>query len=427
MYDNKCFIIQSTMLKIKSYFQEKVENASTLFKFLGPGFVVTVGFIDPGNWATNISAGSDFGYKLLWVVTASTILLILLQYNASKLGIVSGKCIAEATANHYKKPVAKFILYSAMLAVVSTVVAEILGGAIALQMIFDLPIKIGVVVISAVALFLIFSNTYNKIENIIMGFVAIIAISFLLELVIANVDWVSVAVSTVAPRIDNSSIYITMGIIGAVVMPHNLFLHSEFIQSRTQSVEGDTKTFLKLAKYDTIISMIVGWAINSAMIILAASTFYVNNHSVSELGETATLLIPLLGKTAFGIFALALLFSGIASSITAGMSGGVINAGINHEEYNIHDRHTSLGVIIPIILSIIIVLFISDPFQGLILSQVILSIQLPITIVALITLTSSKSIMGKDANSFRDKIILWFCAGLVIILNIVLLISFFMN
>lgn len=412
------------MLNLKSYFQENVPNISTLFKFLGPGFIVTVGFIDPGNWATNISAGSDFGYKLLWVVTASTIILILLQYNASKLGIVSGKCIAEAVTDHYKKPVAKFILYTAMLAVVSTIVAEILGGAIALQMIFNLPLKLGVIVISIVALVLIFSNTYNKIENIIIGFVSIIAVSFLLELIIANVNWFSVAASTITPTITHSSIYITMGIIGAVVMPHNLFLHSEFIQSRTKATTTDTKTYLQLAKYDTTISMIVGWAINSAMIILAAATFYAHKQSVTELGQTATLLEPLLGKTAVGIFALALLFSGIASSITAGMSGGVISAGIFKEEYNIHDRHTSLGIILPLVVAIIIILFIKDPFQGLIFSQVVLSLQLPITIIALITLTSNQKIMGKYTNRRSDKIWLWSCAILVIILNIILFSSY---
>lgn len=412
---------------IKNYFQHNVPNLYRIFKYIGPGFIVTVGFIDPGNWATNIQAGSEFGYALLWVVSLSTIMLIILQYNASKLGIVSGQCIAEAVTKHSSPFVGKFFIYSGLIAVVSTIIAEILGGAIALQMIFGLPIKIGAIIIALGASYLIFSNSYNKIENIIISFVSIIALSFLVELMIADVDWLQASYSAITPQANYQSIFIIMGILGAVVMPHNLFLHSEFIQSRQK--EDDMKVsiqeHLKLAKYDTIISMIAGWAINSAMIILAAATFFKQGITVTELSQAQDLLKPMLGKTAAGIFALALLFSGIASAITAGMSGGVLFAGLHDEEYNSRDRHTTLGIIVPIILAVILIFFISDPFSGLIYTQVLLSIQLPITILALITLTSSPKIMGIHHNSKTDKLLLWLCALIVIVLNLLLLASFF--
>jgi manganese transport protein len=398
----------------------------SFFKYLGPGFIVTVGFIDPGNWATNISAGSDFGYALLWVVLLSTIILIILQYNVAKFGIVTGTCMAEAANAKFSKLVSRLILTSAMFAIIATVLAELLGAAIALEMIFHIPIKLGVVIAAFVTLFLVFSNKYNKIEGIIIGFVSLIGISFILELLIAPVDWVSASVGLV-PTMPTNSILIIMGIIGAVVMPHNLFLHSEFIQSRKYSLDDEDKLNKQLgyAKTDTLVSMFVGFCINSAMIILAASTFYVAGISVTSLDQAQLMLEPLLGSTAAGIFALALLFAGIASSITAAMSGGVISSGMFGEKYNSNDRHTSFGILLVVVLATILIFFINDPFMGLIISQVFLSVQLPITILTQISLTSDRKLMGNHVNSIKNKILLWTCAIIVIVLNIILLVGTF--
>jgi len=407
---------------------KELNNADfkSFFKYLGPGFIVTVGFIDPGNWATNISAGSDFGYTLLWVVLLSTIILIILQYNVAKFGIVTGTCMAEAANVKFKKPVSRFILTSAMFAIIATVLAELLGAAIALQMIFHIPIKLGVIISAIVTLFLVFSNKYNKIEGIIIGFVSLIGISFILELVIAPVDWTSTA-SGLIPSMPSNSILIIMGIIGAVVMPHNLFLHSEFIQSRKYSHDDKDKLKKQLgyAKTDTLVSMFVGFCINSAMIILAASTFYVAGISVTSLDQAQVMLEPLLGSTAAGIFALALLFAGIASSITAAMSGGVISSGMFGEKYNSNDRHTSFGILLVVVVASILIFFINDPFMGLIISQVFLSIQLPITILTQISLTSDTKLMGEYTNSLKNKLLLWTCAIIVIVLNIILIVTTF--
>ncbi len=402
-------------------------KALEFFKYIGPGLLVTVGFIDPGNWASNIAAGSDFGYALLWMVTLSTIMLIVLQHNAAHLGIVTGKCLSEAVAQNVKPRMGVFVLATAIFAAVSTALAEILGGAIALNMLFHLPIKIGTILVLAVALFLQFTNSYKKIEKIIIGFVSLIGLSFIFEIAIVHIDWAQAAVGWVKPAFPQGSMPVIMSVLGAVVMPHNLFLHSEIIQSRQWNLQDDAviRRQLKYEFGDTLVSMLIGWAINSAMILMAAATFFAGGTSVTDLSQAEQMLRPLLGNAASVVFAVALLFAGLSSSITAGMAGGSIFAGIFNEPYDIKDSHTKIGVALTMVPAALIVLFITSPFQGLIYSQMFLSIQLPITIFAQIYLTSSKKVMGKFANSRLDKSLLWIIGAIVTILNIALLISAF--
>lgn len=398
-----------------------------IFKYIGPGLLVTVGFIDPGNWASNISAGADYGYTLLWIVTLSTVMLIILQHNVAHLGIVSGLCLSEAATFHTPKPVSRTILGSAVLASISTSLAEILGAAIALNMLLKIPVKIGSSITVIAVSILLFTNSYKRIEKYIIGFVSIIGISFIYELFIADVDWGSAAMGWITPSMPDGSIMIVMAVLGAVVMPHNLYLHSEIIQSRQWNLENDDviKKQLDYEFYDTLFSMVIGWAINSAMIILAAAAFFKNGLPVNELEQAKSLLEPLLGNYAAIIFAVALLFAGFASSITSGMAGGSILAGMFGEPYDINDSHSKLGVGISLIAALIIILFINNPFKGLIISQMILSIQLPFTIFLQIYLTSSKKIMGKHANNVFTKYLLLLIAAVVTYLNIRLFISFF--
>ena len=398
-----------------------------IFKYIGPGLLVTVGFIDPGNWASNISAGADYGYTLLWMVTLSTIMLIILQHNVAHLGIVSGLCLSEAATFHTPKVVSRTILSSAVFASISTSLAEILGAAIAMEMLFHIPVKIGSLIVVIIVGFLLYTNSYRKIEKYIIGFVSIIGISFIYELFLADVNWGSAAMGWVTPSIPDGSILIIMAVLGAVVMPHNLFLHSEIIQSRQWNLKDEEviKKQLDYEFYDTLFSMVVGWAINSAMIILAAATFFKSSISVTELQQSKSLLEPILGTYAGMVFAIALLFAGFASSITSGMAGGSILAGMFGEPYDIKDSHSKLGVGISLIAALIIILFISDPFKGLIISQMILSIQLPFTIFLQIYLTSSEKIMGKHANNVYTKYILIIIGLIVTYLNIRLFVSFF--
>ena len=401
-------------------------TAIDLFKYIGPGLLVTVGFIDPGNWASNIAAGSGYGYVLLWMVTLSTIMLIFLQHNAAHLGIVTGKCLAESTTAHMRPWVRNIVLISAIAASITTALAEILGGAIALNMLFQLPLKIGALLVMGTALWMQFSNSYRKIEKIIIGFVSIIGLSFIFEICIVHIDWGAAVTGWLSPSMPAGSMPIIMSVLGAVVMPHNLFLHSEIIQSRQWNLQ-DEKVIKKQLKYefaDTLFSMIIGWAINSAMILMAAATFFQSKIAVTELGQAQIMLKPLLGNAAAVVFAIALLFAGLSSSITAGMAGGGIFAGMYSEPYDISDSHSKIGVLITMVTAVVAIFLISSPFQGLIYSQMFLSVQLPITIFALIYLTSSKKVMGKYANSLADKIILWVIGIVVSGLNVLLLMSY---
>ncbi|MBZ9632800.1 Nramp family divalent metal transporter [Clostridium sp. FP1] len=400
--------------------------ALDFIKYIGPGLLVTVGFIDPGNWAANVAAGASYGYTLLWMVTLSTIMLIVLQHNAAHLGIVTGNCIAEASTATLKPKLNKVVLGSAVVAAVSTALAELLGGAIALNMLFGIPIKLGTVLVLALILWMLFTNSYKKLEKWIIGFVSIIGISFIFELSLVHIEWGKAMISWVKPSFPNGSIPIIMSVLGAVVMPHNLFLHSEIIQSRQWNLKDETviKKQLKYEFMDTFFSMIIGWAINSAMILIAAATFFTQNIHVTELSQAQQMLTPMLGSIASVVFALALLFAGIASSVTAGMAGGSIFAGIFGEPYDIHDIHTKIGVAITLVGAAVVIFFISEPFNGLIYSQMLLSIQLPITIFLQIYLTSSKKVMGKYANTRFDKISLWIIGLIVTALNIMLLLSY---
>jgi manganese transport protein len=396
-----------------------------LFKYLGPGFLVTVGFIDPGNWAANMAAGSNYGYSLLWMVTLSTLMLILLQHIAAHLGIVTGLCLSEACAKYFGRGVSGWLLGSAMGASVSTALAEVLGTAIGLNMLFGLPLAAGAFLSSGLVLYMLFSNSYARLEKWILGFVSLIGIAFLLELSMVKIPWSEATRAWVVPSLPAGSLPVVMSVLGAVVMPHNLFLHSEVIQSRQWNLQGEEviQKQLKFEYADTLVAMLVGWAINSTMILVAASVFHTHGVVVTELPQAQATLKPLLGNAAAVIFALALLFSGFSSSLTAGMAGGSIFAGIFQKPFNSSDRHSRMGIYVTLFGALGIILFIQDPFQGLLWSQIILSIQLPLTIVPLILLTSSSRVMGKYANSRGNQILLWAVAFVVLFLNVMLLIQ----
>lgn len=396
-----------------------------IFRYIGPGLLVTVGFIDPGNWASNFAAGSEFGYMLLWVVTLSTIMLIVLQHNVAHLGIVTGLCLSEAATRYVAPWISRPVLASAVLASVATSLAEILGGAIALQMLFGISIKVGAVLTTLFVIVMLFTNSYKRIEKAIIAFVSVIGLSFIYEIFLIDVDWQEAARCSVVPSLPEGSMIIVMSVLGAVVMPHNLFLHSEVVQSREFHKKDDSsiRRALKYEFFDTLFSMLVGWAINSAMILLAASAFYTIGAHVSELSEAQAMLKPLLGENAAVVFALALLMAGLSSTVTSGMAAGSIFSGIFGESYNIKDSHSIVGVLLSLLSALAIIFCISDPFQGLLVSQMALSIQLPFTVFMQIYLTSSKRVMGQYANKRFGKIVLYAIAGIVALLNVLLLVD----
>lgn len=405
--------------------QNGKQHVSEVFKFIGPGIIVTVGFIDPGNWAANLAAGASYGYELLWVVTLSTIMLILLQHNVAHLGIVRGQCLSECAYEFLPRWLSRFVLSTAGIAAAATALAEFIGVAIALKMLFGIPLVIGSILTAVICTVMLITNSYQKLERIIAGFVSLIALAYVIEMNMVNVDWAAAGIGWVNPSIPNESMLVILSILGAVIMPHNLFLHSEIIQSRQFNTQ-DPEIMQRQLRYeflDTLLSMGIGWMINSAMIILAAAVFYAHGVGVTELEQAEELLKPLIGPAAGTIFALALLFAGFASSATAGMAGASIFAGMWGESYNMKDFHSRLGLFLTYVPALGLILFVTDSFQALLVSQMFLSLQLPITIFLQLFMTSSRRVMGQYTNRTFTNIILWGIGIVVTGMNIYLLMA----
>lgn len=405
--------------------QNGKQHVSEVFKFIGPGIIVTVGFIDPGNWAANLAAGASYGYELLWVVTLSTIMLILLQHNVAHLGIVRGQCLSECAYEFLPRWLSRFVLSTAGIAAAATALAEFIGAAIALKMLFGIPLVIGSILTAVICSVMLITNSYQKLERIIAGFVSLIALAYVIEVNMVNVDWAAAGIGWVNPSIPNESMLVILSILGAVIMPHNLFLHSEIIQSRQFNTQ-DPEIMQRQLRYeflDTLLSMGIGWMINSAMIILAAAVFYAHGVGVTELEQAEELLKPLIGPAAGTIFALALLFAGFASSATAGMAGASIFAGMWGESYDMKDFHSRLGLFLTYVPALGLILFVTDSFQALLVSQMFLSLQLPITIFLQLFMTSSRRVMGQYTNRTFTNIILWGIGIVVTGMNIYLLMA----
>jgi manganese transport protein len=398
-------------------------KAFEFLKYIGPGFIVTAGFIDPGNWAANMAAGSQFGYSLLWVVSLSTAMLIVLQHYAAHLGIVTGLCVSEASTLHMPRAASLPFLGTAVIAAVSTALAEVLGAAIGLKMLTGLPLTIGSALTAIAAALVTFTKGYRRIEKYIIASVSLVGLAFVYEMYLTGTEWGTAAAAWVVPSVPDGSLIIVMSVLGAVVMPHNIFLHSEVIQSRQWNLKGEDaiKRQLKYEFTDTLLAMGAGWAINSAMIIVAAAVFFRNGVVVTELSEAHAVLSPLLGRAAATVFALALVLAGFSSSVTASMAAGSIFAGLYGEPLDMKDNHTRSGVLLTLAAAVAAVFFLSDPFKGLIWSQVVLSMQLPFTVLGLTVLTSSRKVMGAYKNRGWEMAMLWGLTAFVTVLNAALL------
>ena len=396
----------------------------TLFSFLGPGFLVTVGFIDPGNWATNIEGGSKFGYELLWVITLSTIMLIVIQNMAAKLGISTGKSLAVNIRQHFSRPVSAFLGLTIVLACVATDVAELLGGAIGFNLLFGMPLWLGALLTVFLEVFLIVSQRYHRLEAIIMGFLGIIGLCYLVEILIVKPDWAQLAPSMVVPNINRSSIYVAMAILGAVVMPHNIFLHSNVIHSRKWGISEEEKmALLYYEKADTFSAMLLGWVVNSAMIIVAAAVFYRHNVMVDSIEQASATLKPLAGSLAGFLFAVALVFAGVGSSVTSSMAEVNVITGFLGRPEDPRTLLYRISVFVTAIPSFLIIILSVDTFRILIFSQVVLSIQLPFTLIPLLILCRDRNIMGRFRSNWQEFSAALAISAVVIILNIYLLYS----
>jgi manganese transport protein len=394
------------------------------FRHLGPGFLVTMGFIDPGNWATNVVAGSRYGYALLWVVLLSTVLLGILQHAAARLGLAAGSSLAASATRHFPRPVTALLLATALGATAATAFAEILGAAIGLEMLTGLPLRLGVLSSAAAVVVLLLASHYQRLERYTVAFVSIVGLTFLVELALTGVSWRAALAGTAVPRLPPGSLPTVAAVLGAVVMPHGIFLHSEVVQSRARHAAASgvpQSRRLAFAAADTGAAMVVGGAINAAMVVVSAAVFHARGVPVVELPQAHAALEPALGAAAAALFALALVLAGVASAVTAGMAGGVIVAGARGQAFVTSERSSRLGMVGVIVAALGGALLVREPFQALIESQIVLGVQLPLTVGALLALTSSRRVMGAQVSPPRQRALLWSAAAVVVSLDLSLL------
>ena len=408
-------------------------NASSWKKFMayvGPGLLVAVGYMDPGNWATDIAGGAQFGYTLLSVILISNLFAIVLQYLSVKLGIVAERDLAQACKDHFH-PSVNFILWIfCEIAIAACDLAEVIGSAIALNLLFGIPLSVGVV-ITVIDVFLILflqSRGFRYIESIVGGLIFVIFASFLYEIFLSKPDIFPLLEGLIPKKeiITNPSmLYIAIGILGATVMPHNLYLHSSIVQTRDypRTTEGK-KEALKFASLDSSLSLMLAFFINAAILIISAATFHTSgNKDVADINDAYKLLSPLLGTTLASIFfGIALLASGQNSTVTGTLAGQIVMEGFLNIRLKPWVRRliTRLIAIIP---ALIISILYGERGTAdlLVFSQVILSMQLSFAVVPLVMFTGNKTKMGQFVNKPWLKILAWIISGIIIVLNLYLL------
>ncbi|MGB8213587.1 MAG: Nramp family divalent metal transporter [Anaerolineales bacterium] len=392
-----------------------------LLPFLGPAFIASIAYVDPGNFATNIQGGAQFGYELLWVILGSNLMAMLLQALSAKLGIATGKNLAEHCRERFPRWVVWGMWVLMELVAMATDLAEFLGAAVALNLLFGLPLWIAGL-LTAIITFVILSLErygFRPLEAVITGFLAVIAIGYIIEMFISHLDWPAIAYSSFVPHFSNSeSVLLGAGILGATVMPHAIFLHSALTQGRVVVKKPEQlKRLFRFEIVDVVIAMVIASCVNAAMLITAAAAFHTSGATnVGTLEQAYKTLQPLLGPAAGIIFGVALLASGLSSSSVGTMAGQVIMQGFLH--FHIPPWIRRVVTIIP---SLIVIFAGFDPTRTLVISQVVLSFGLPFAVIPLIMFTSNKNIMGVLVNRRLTNLLAGLCAILIIALNIFLI------
>lgn len=395
----------------------------TFLAFIGPAYLVSVGYMDPGNWATDIAGGSQFGYSLIWVLLMSNLVALLLQSLAAKLGIVKGWDLAQASRQQYSKWINVSLYVFAEIAIAATDLAEIIGMAIGLNLLFDLPMIYGVLitVLDTFLLLFLINKGIRKIELFIVSLVSIIGLSFLAEMIIVEPDMPQVIKGFLPAALSGDALYIAIGIIGATVMPHNLYLHSSLVQTRKiKKDEAGIKKAIRFNFFDSTIALNAAFFVNAAILILAAAAFHKNGfNEVADIADAHKLLEGIFGTLAPTLFAIALIAAGQSSTITGTLAGQIVMEGYLNLRISPWVRRlvTRLIAVLP---AVITISYFGEDKLGelLILSQVILSLQLGFAVIPLIHFTSSKGLMGKFANSAWVKVLAWVSAVIIVGLNI---------
>ena len=394
--------------------------------FAGPGFLVSVGYMDPGNWGTDLAGGSQFGYTLLWVILAANLMAIFLQILCARLGIVTGRDLAQSCRDYYPKPVAVALWLLCEIAIIACDLAEVVGSAVALNLLLGLPLIWGVLVtgLDVLLLLLLINLGFRKIEAVVMVLVATIAACFVYTIVLAKPDWSAVALGAITPAIPNTAaLLVSLGILGATVMPHNLYLHSSIVQTRAfGSGKRDVKAALWFNTVDTVLALGAAFFVNAAILVLAAAVFWRNGIVVEDLRQAFELLRPALGGVAATAFALALLASGQSSTITGTLAGQIVMEGFLRIRVKPWIRRlVTRGLAIVPALVVISATGGKDTVELLVVSQVVLSMQLPFAIFPLMMVTSSHDRMGDYANPGWVKVVGYAICSVIAGLNVYLL------
>src|ERR1700730_7163967 len=392
--------------------------------FVGPAVVASIAYMDPGNFATNIQAGAKYGYGLLWVVLLANLIAMLFQALPAKLGIVTGRNLAEMCRDHFPRPVVWTMWVISEIAAMATDLAELLGGAIGLLLLCCIPLFYGMIVTGVIvyAILMFERFGFRPVELIIGNLVAIIALCYLIEMFIAPIDWRSAALHTVLPQItDAQALLLAVGIIGATVMPHAVYLHSGLTQARIPTRdESEKRAVVRISNTEVIIALAIAGMVNMAMVMMASSAFHAGHSDVAEIETAYHTLTPLLGIAAAGVFLLSLLASGVSSSTVGTMAGQMIMQGFVGFRIPIWVRR--LVTMLP---AFVVVGLGANATNALVISQVVLSIALPLPMIALVMFTRRRDIMGAFANGRAINVVAISGTIVVLSLNVLLILQIF--
>ena len=404
--------------------RQPLSKFRTLLKFLGPAFIVSVAYVDPGNFATNISGGSKFNYNLVWVILWSNLMAIFLQALSAKLGIATGCNLPQMCGKVFTRKTNWCFWVVAELAAMATNLAEFLGCTLGLYLLFNIPMALAGLITACLTFFIVYMGKYGQrvVEGVISILVAVICISYTLELFLAKPDWTQAGLHVLMPSIPNGeAVLIAVGMLGATVMPHVIYLHSQLVQQRNVNcTEQEKKQHLKLERIDITIAMNIAFIINAAMVIVSAAVFYRNGMAVETIEQAHKSLSPLLGAASSGAFGLALIASGLSSSVVGTMAGTTIMQGF--VGLKISDNITRLVTMLPAMLIIVLGI---NPMQALVFSQVSLSFVLPFAIIPMLLITKRKDLMGSLVNKPVTNVVGWIIASIIIAANILLLVLTF--
>lgn len=397
-----------------------VSRFKQLLKFLGPAFIVSVAYIDPGNFATNISGGSVFNYSLVWVILWSNLMAIFLQVMSAKLGIATGKNLPQMCKEVFSRKTNWFFYLVAAIAAIATTMAEFLGGVLGLYLLFGIPLAYAVLLTVAISYTIVYLQKYGQriVEIVVSVLIAVICGAYTIELFLAKPDWPQVALHTLIPSLPNGqAVLIAAGMLGATVMPHVIYLHSQLVQCRNDGMTlEEKKRHLKMEKLDVVIAMNIAFIVNAAMLVVSAAVFFSRGMAVDSIEVAHKSLEPLVGGLSSGAFGVALLASGFSSSAVGAMAGETVMDGFVDFKMPVNLRR-----IITMLPGAIIIFAGVNPMKALILSQVSLSFALPAAIIPMLVITGNKKLMGEFANRVWVKVIGWLITFIIIVLNVTLL------